>query len=861
MNRRGWRSIRSKLLFSTLPLVLLPVLAIGSFAVGSLRSVSETSSASVDETRQALAEDVVGPSVRAASDQIAREIGFFVAERLADAETWATSPALIDAAIGASSTFEEAGLTEQTTDQLEAAYTSGSLTVQPLPADPTASFSELFFTDRRGYTVASNTRTSDFVQSDEEWWTSAWERGIHISEVDLDESANAMSVDISMRLDDAGGRPVGVMKAVLPVANVQDIADRFAGGSTGYQIIVTDQRGFLLAETESAHDPQRIVSEEVTARNSDNPRLNRALSMAGNIYSIDDEKVAGFSQINRVIATGADLATDATARSLKLSFDWRVVVEQPVQIAFAPLDTLGVIEQDINDTSGSLSLTLLAVAIGAGIVALTIIWLVAQRITRPIEQLSTSASTVASDTLPDIVQAIEAAGEDDELPELEDIEVHTGDEVESLAIAFNAMQHTATRLAAEQAHLRRSNVAKTFVSLGRRNQSLLTRQLELLDGMEREEADPDSLSQLFRLDHLATRMRRNAESLLILAGEDVPRRFRRPVAVHDVIQAAGAEIEDFTRIEIIRVDDASVDGTAASAVAHLLAELLENSSRYSPPTSRIQIDGRRRDEGFTISVVDQGIGMTDEELANANARLADPAEFDRAPSAYLGLFVVGHLARRHGIEVRLNHSPFDGVAARVDIPETLLAGEKDRRPADNHDDVILDDRTVESSPFEAPVAPLIDEPQPSTREPASPFARDASSPFEGATQVDVPSSSPTPVPPALAGAPNERVAEAPSEMPVADPTSDRTGEAPQVTPSGFRRRRRGQEGAPSNAVTTTSSPKVRDAKEVGDFLSSFRSGVNRGRVEVWEGPEIESRDLTKSTDDPGAGAGETRGES
>ncbi|MDA3039146.1 MAG: ATP-binding protein, partial [Actinomycetota bacterium] len=227
-----------------------------------------------------------------------------------------------------------------------------------------------------------------------------------------------------------------------------------------------------------------------------------------------------------------------------------------------------------------------------------------------------------------------------------------------------------------------------------RNHNLLTRQLEQIDEMQRGETDPETLQQLFGLDHLVTRMRRDAESLLVLAGEDVPRRFRRPVSVHDVLQAAGVETGDFKRMDLARIDNAAVDGASASAVAHLLAELLENAGRFSPPTTRIQVEGRQREHGFTVSIMDQGIGMTPTELAEANERLANPAEFDRAPSAYLGLFVVGHLARRHGITVRLSHSPFDGIVAKVDLPSVILV-----------DPTMLDDLSEqhEPAPVSAPV--------------------------------------------------------------------------------------------------------------------------------------------------------------
>ncbi len=672
--------------------MLVPIVGLGTVAIVSINSLRKDAATTIDATEQRLGQDVIGPKVQAVADQIARELGYFLEERVQDASAWSTSPLLVQRADEAALRFEESGLLERSTPELEAAFMDGTLRSEVLVVDASDPFAEIFFTDRNGLTVASTTVTSDFVQSDEEWWLRAWESGMHVSVVEQDESAGVLSVDVSLRIDTPDGRPVGVLKTVLDVASVQVVADRFSGDANQYDITITDQRGLLLAETASEHDPDRLLNPGMSARESTNPRVARALSSAGNIFTIDEEAVAGYALANRVIAADRDLSSDTAARSLKLSFDWRVVVEQPVAVAFAPLDSLGQIDQDLGQSSQWLSRALIGMALAAAGLAFVIMWLLSRRITRPIEMLSERATHVATTDLPEIVERIDQLGEDDELPQLASLSVKTNDEVEELCTAFNAMQETATRLAAEQAVMRRRNVAKTFVSLGRRNQNLLTRQLEQIDEMQRSETDPETLHQLFGLDHLVTRMRRNAESLLVLAGEDAPRRFRRPVSIHDVIQAAGAETEDFKRMDIVRIDNAAVDGASASAVAHLLAELLENAGRFSAPTTRIQVEGRLREHGFTVSIMDQGIGLTPVELAEANERLANPTEFDRAPSAYLGLFVVGHLARRHGITVRLSHSPFDGIVAKVDLPAVILV-----------DPALLDDAPAQTEPAPTPI--------------------------------------------------------------------------------------------------------------------------------------------------------------
>ena len=244
------------------------------------------------------------------------------------------------------------------------------------------------------------------------------------------------------------------------------------------------------------------------------------------------------------------------------------------------------------------------------------------------------------------------------------------------------MQSAAVGLATGQAKLRRQNVSRTFVSLGRRNQNLLNRQLEFIDDLERSETDPDTLQDLFRLDHLATRMRRNAENLLVLAGEQTPRRWAKPIALRDVIQAAASEIADYSRVQIGDIDDATVSGSLATDISHLVAELLENAATFSPPTASIEVVGQSTPTHYRLAIMDQGIGMDDGAIAQANHRLANPVDFADAPSAYIGLFVVGHLARQLGVRVRLTKGESvnlgdvasgAGTIAFIDLPNTLLS--------------------------------------------------------------------------------------------------------------------------------------------------------------------------------------------
>jgi len=259
------------------------------------------------------------------------------------------------------------------------------------------------------------------------------------------------------------------------------------------------------------------------------------------------------------------------------------------------------------------------------------------------------------------------------------------DEIGEVATAFTAVHRSAVRLAAEQAMMRRA-VNAMFVNLARRSQTLVERQLRLLDTLEAAETDPDQLSNLFRLDHLATRMRRNDENLLVLAGGDGSRRWPEPVSLAAVVLAAMAEIEQYPRIRHDVTGDVHVVGHAVADVVHLLAELLENATAFSPPDSTVTVTGWRGDDrsgspaegahptgsGVTLVIQDHGIGMTADSVGAANQRLARPMAIDVAASERMGLVVVGHLAARHRIAVELRGST-EGVTAYVWLPGQLLA--------------------------------------------------------------------------------------------------------------------------------------------------------------------------------------------
>jgi signal transduction histidine kinase len=297
---------------------------------------------------------------------------------------------------------------------------------------------------------------------------------------------------------------------------------------------------------------------------------------------------------------------------------------------------------------------------------------IARSMVSPLRRLRRVANEVADERLPRVVERLQETQDLDRvtLEHVSPVPVSSKDEIGQVAAAFNSVHQVAVQVATEQAALRKS-IADMFLNLARRSQALVDRQLELIDQLERNEADPDALDNLFKLDHLATRMRRNAEDLIVLSGAEPPRRWSQPVPLVDVVRAALAEVEDYQRVELLPIDDIGVAGHAVSDVVHLLAELIENATAFSPPGTKVQVAGQPVSNGYVLEIEDRGLGMSDEELVEANQRLANPPLIDFALSRMLGLFVVGRLAQRYGVRVQLRHSWYGGVTALVLLPPSI----------------------------------------------------------------------------------------------------------------------------------------------------------------------------------------------
>ncbi|MBE1530943.1 nitrate- and nitrite sensing domain-containing protein [Actinomadura algeriensis] len=334
-------------------------------------------------------------------------------------------------------------------------------------------------------------------------------------------------------------------------------------------------------------------------------------------------------------------------------------------------------------SDGIITRVVLAGLLGVLAVAASLIiavW-VARSIIRELARLRREAIDLADVRLPGVVARLRRGEEVDVAAEAPPL-AFAAREIDEVGEAFNAARRTAIQEAVAEATLRR-NVGEVFVNLARRSQTLLHRQLKLLDAMERRIEEPDDLEDLFRVDHLATRMRRHAEGLIILSGRPPGRGWRTPVAVVDVARAAASEVEDYTRVNVAPMTGASIVGPAVADVIHLLAELIENATVFSPPHTTVQVHGQPVAHGYGIEVEDRGLSMDDAALAAANERLATAEEFDLSDSGRLGLFVVGRLARRHGVKVTLRTSPYGGMTAIVLLPEDLVVrpDEPDGPPA------------------------------------------------------------------------------------------------------------------------------------------------------------------------------------
>jgi signal transduction histidine kinase len=490
---------------------------------------------------------------------------------------------------------------------------------------------------------------------------------------------------------------------------------------------------------------------------------------------------------------------------------WTAAVD-PVLTASRDLVLAGVDDTVDRATPAALGVIVrLGLAGGLGLVALvaSIIMSIttARALVRQLERLRTAAWDLANKRLPGVVERLRQGEKVDVATEAPPL-TFGDDEIGQVGQAINAVQETAIRAAVEQAELR-NGVRDLFLGLARRNQALVHRQLKVLDDIERRETDAHELADLFKVDHLATRMRRNAENLIVLSGAVPGRRWRNPVPFVDVVRGAVAEVEDYTRVAVLPIDTSSLSGRAVSDVIHLLAELIENAASFSPPYTMVNVGGQKVANGFVVEIEDRGLGMNEPELAAANELVRNPPEFNLSSTARLGLYVVGRLAERHGIDVQLRRSPYGGTMAIVLIPSSLVVAEPE------------------------PAEPA--EPAPSTVESTEADRRVRTYQSLRATQA------PAPVPEVEAEAPVSpapviaRVRVAPQPEPRATGGEPPPAEPVTLTPSGLPWRvRQASLAAPLRESPPPDEPAapVRTPDETRSMMAAYQSATRRGRAEA-----------------------------
>ncbi|MFD9036074.1 nitrate- and nitrite sensing domain-containing protein [Streptomyces sp. NPDC059567] len=442
------------------------------------------------------------------------------------------------------------------------------------------------------------------------------------------------------------------------------------------------------------------------------------------------------------------------------------------------------------------------VAVALGLLGVLLSLVISVRIgrglVRELTDLRNSALTLAGRELPETIRKLHA-GETVDLDALAPLRAHRDDEVGQVGAALVAVHRSAVTSAAERAQVLHG-ISGVYVNLARRSQALLHRQLALLDTMERRNEDPVELEDLFRLDHLTTRMRRHSESLIILSGAAPGRGWRQPVPLMDVVRSAVAEVEDFGRVEVHAVPDVRLHGAAVTDLTHLLAELVENATAFSPPHTKVRVGGERVGSGIALEIEDRGLGMSPAGFAEANSRIEDTGRIDLLDSGQLGLFVVNRLAHRLDVRVALRPSVYGGVVAVILLPTALLSeASKEADPAG--DDTVLPRRRParRAEPRALPA-----------REPKAPVAERAPGP--------------TPAP-----------------APAPAPASDVVPPHPDAPTPGGRAALPRRVRRPESAVAETYPPPLADGprrspEQARAAMTSFRAGWARGNADRVPGP-------------------------
>ncbi|WP_328742816.1 nitrate- and nitrite sensing domain-containing protein [Streptomyces caniferus] len=451
------------------------------------------------------------------------------------------------------------------------------------------------------------------------------------------------------------------------------------------------QRALVSAGLAHKGGPQLSSNDRLAGRNAEDSEkaardrfsqiyTNNAGALTRGLDGNNDEIKAAVAFAHRAFASGSGI------RSQDYRYlDWydsdTVKIDEMSRIETTLLSEMEQKSRELRNEatqSAIISGALILLVLGVSLVGA---FVVARSMVRSLRRLQDTAQKVAQDRLPELVKQLSESDPQDVDTSVQSVGVHSRDEIGRVAAAFDDVHREAVRLASEQALLR-GNVNAMFTNLSRRSQGLIQRQLSLISELESREADPDQLSSLFKLDHLATRMRRNGENLLVLAGEEPGRRWTRPVPLVDVLRAAASEVEQYERIELNAVPQTEVAGRVVNDLVHLLAELLENATSFSSPQTKVKVTGHALPDGrVLVEIHDTGIGLSPEDLSAINERLASPPTVDVSVSRRMGLFVVGRLSLRHGIRIQLRPSDSGGTTALVMLPVDLAQGGKKPAPS------------------------------------------------------------------------------------------------------------------------------------------------------------------------------------
>jgi signal transduction histidine kinase len=534
------------------------------------------------------------------------------------------------------------------------------------------------------------------------------------------QNYEARKGELQRRLDDTDVIP-DVRSGVSSVlGGGQALLDKVSDNSIGVRERVTTYAPLLLTAEDVINASVRVDDEKIRAqaqglsravgargqmtmqeilitRGADlpEPQLRTAMiTLAGT----EPSTLFGMSEVLGVGSTEAKtLQQQMVTRMAIMSDPASVLVDNP-DLLRSIQTTDGIAEQVIDNATTSVTKSVQAQAtdrrdaavldavlvLGAIVIALAIVLLVARALVVPLRVLRDGALKVAHTDLEEEVARVKAGGAE---PIPDPLPVYTTEEIGQVAHAVDELHSQALLLAGDEARLRLL-VNDMFETMSRRSRSLVDQQLSLIDGLERNEEDPERLDSLFRLDHLAARLRRNSANLLVLAGAQLARDQRQPVGLSTVLNAAVSEVEDYRRVEIGDLPDCRLVGAVAGGAIHLFAELIDNALRYSPPTTPVRISARRGGDGsIVLRIADSGLGMNEADRRIANKRLQDGGEISPENARHMGLFVVGRIAAQHGIRVGLRAAAPDeagsGTTAEVYLPTSVLeatdAGAPQRR--------------------------------------------------------------------------------------------------------------------------------------------------------------------------------------